>query len=155
MTPEERERMNRLCAQIQVEQDHNKFTQLIAELNSLFETKERRLDRETTRTQMRGHRCFEPSCKSLLSSLISTPLAFESIVWFLRSRFPRSPTIRHGQDRLARWCPASSQSRKVFNSANLASLLSVMAFAPSLSHTLARSEHAATCGRRELSAQPG
>ncbi len=44
MTPEERERMNRLCAQIQVEQDHNKFTQLIAELNSLFETKERRLD---------------------------------------------------------------------------------------------------------------
>ena len=44
MTPEERERMNRLCAQIQVEQDHAKFTQLIAELNTLFEAKEHRLD---------------------------------------------------------------------------------------------------------------
>ena len=44
MTPEERERMNKLCAQIQVEKDHAKFTQLITELNTLFEAKEHRLD---------------------------------------------------------------------------------------------------------------
>ena len=44
MTSEERERMNKLCAQIQVEQDHAKFTKLITALNTLFEAKEHRLD---------------------------------------------------------------------------------------------------------------
>jgi hypothetical protein len=44
MTPEERERMNKLCAAIQVEKDHAKFTELITELNALFEAKEQRLN---------------------------------------------------------------------------------------------------------------
>ena len=44
MTPEERERMNELCAQMQVEQDRWKFGQLLAELNNLLERKENRLE---------------------------------------------------------------------------------------------------------------
>ena len=40
MTPEERERMNSLCKQIQNEKDHEKFTQLVIELNNLLERKE-------------------------------------------------------------------------------------------------------------------
>ena len=43
MTLEERERMNWLCQQIEVEQDHDKFTQLVSELNELLDEKERRL----------------------------------------------------------------------------------------------------------------
>ena len=43
MTPEESERMNELCAQIQVERDPRKFGELIAELNDMLEAKERRL----------------------------------------------------------------------------------------------------------------
>lgn len=42
MTPEERERMNQLCILVQSEQDHNRFTVLVKELNELLETKERR-----------------------------------------------------------------------------------------------------------------
>jgi hypothetical protein len=44
MTPEEREHMNKLCAQIQVERDPRKFTTLIRDLNELLEKKERRLE---------------------------------------------------------------------------------------------------------------
>jgi len=43
MTPEERERMNSLCKQIQSEKDREKFTQLVIELNNLLERKESRL----------------------------------------------------------------------------------------------------------------
>ncbi len=44
MTPEDRERMNELCAQMQVEQDRWKFGQLLAELNNLLERKGHRLE---------------------------------------------------------------------------------------------------------------
>lgn len=43
MTSEEREKMNKLCRQIQEEKDPNKFTELIRELNELLEKKEIRL----------------------------------------------------------------------------------------------------------------
>lgn len=42
MTPEERQRMNQLCAQIQDEKDPSKFSALVEELNELLEKKERR-----------------------------------------------------------------------------------------------------------------
>ena len=42
MTPEERERMNALCLQIQQEKDYNKFEALSHELNDLVARKERR-----------------------------------------------------------------------------------------------------------------
>ena len=41
MPPEERERMNSLCKQIQDEKDHEKFNQLVRELNNLLHRKER------------------------------------------------------------------------------------------------------------------
>jgi len=44
MKPEERERMYELCALIEKEKDHNRFLQLINELNELLERKEHRLD---------------------------------------------------------------------------------------------------------------
>ncbi len=43
MTPEERERMNWLCSEIQKEKDHDKFSKLVLELDELFEKKEQRL----------------------------------------------------------------------------------------------------------------
>jgi hypothetical protein len=43
MKPEERERMNWLCKQIQDERDQNRFGQLIAELNELLAAKESRI----------------------------------------------------------------------------------------------------------------
>lgn len=43
MTPEEREHMLKLVAQIEVEKDHHKFTQLIEELNALLDDKKHRL----------------------------------------------------------------------------------------------------------------
>ena len=43
MTTEEKERMEWLCKQIQVEQDSSKFTKLITELNQLLQRKEHRL----------------------------------------------------------------------------------------------------------------
>ena len=42
MTPEERERMNALCLQIQQEKDYAKFEALSCELNDLVARKERR-----------------------------------------------------------------------------------------------------------------
>ena len=42
MTPDERERMNELVAQIQQEKDHEKFIQLVEELNNLIAKKEHR-----------------------------------------------------------------------------------------------------------------
>jgi hypothetical protein len=44
MTPEEQEHMTKLCQQIEVEQDRQKFLQLIAELNNLLDTKAHRLE---------------------------------------------------------------------------------------------------------------
>jgi hypothetical protein len=44
MTPDERERMNRLCEQIAVERDHEKFVKLVQELNELLDHKEQRLE---------------------------------------------------------------------------------------------------------------
>ena len=43
MKPEERERMNWLCKQIQDERDPNRFGQVIAELNELLAAKEEAL----------------------------------------------------------------------------------------------------------------
>ena len=43
MTPDERERMAILCQRIAVEEDPNKFTELVDELNKLLERKEARL----------------------------------------------------------------------------------------------------------------
>jgi hypothetical protein len=45
MTPEERERMNELCRQIQIEKDPAKFSALVEELNKLLEEKEERLQK--------------------------------------------------------------------------------------------------------------
>jgi hypothetical protein len=46
MTPEERQRMELLCAQIAVEKEHDKFLALVKELNDLLERKEHRLETE-------------------------------------------------------------------------------------------------------------
>lgn len=43
MNPEEREEMNRLCALIQTEKDHQKFARLIAKLMEVVSRKEDRL----------------------------------------------------------------------------------------------------------------
>jgi hypothetical protein len=47
MTQEERDEMNRLCLLIQNEKDHQRFTDLIAQLNDLLDSKKRRLDDES------------------------------------------------------------------------------------------------------------
>jgi hypothetical protein len=44
VTPEEREQMARLVARIQVEKDHEKFIELVRQLNDLCARKERRLE---------------------------------------------------------------------------------------------------------------
>ena len=44
MTPEERERMHALCERIAKEQNHEKFVQLVQELNDLLEHKQERLE---------------------------------------------------------------------------------------------------------------
>lgn len=44
MTPEEKEHMTKLCQQIEVEQDRQKFLQLIAELNDLLDGQAHRLE---------------------------------------------------------------------------------------------------------------
>jgi len=43
MNPEERERMNELCAKIQVERDRDKSIDLLYQLNQLLGRKEQRL----------------------------------------------------------------------------------------------------------------
>ena len=43
MTPDERERMELLCQRIATEQDRDKFTQLVRELNDLLSAKDHRL----------------------------------------------------------------------------------------------------------------
>ena len=50
MTPEERDRMHALCARIEIEKDHDKFTRLVQELNDLLEGKENRLDNSRSDT---------------------------------------------------------------------------------------------------------
>lgn len=47
MTPEERNRLYQLCAQIETETDHRKFLRLMQELNQLLQGKEGRLERTT------------------------------------------------------------------------------------------------------------
>jgi hypothetical protein len=42
MTPEQRERMNQLCKQIQIEQDPNRFSELAQELERLLTPKSSR-----------------------------------------------------------------------------------------------------------------
>jgi hypothetical protein len=42
VTPSERERMNELVLKIQEEKNHERFMQLVAELNTLVEKKEKR-----------------------------------------------------------------------------------------------------------------
>jgi hypothetical protein len=44
MTPAETERMRKLCEQITVEKDQDKFLELVTELNDLLEQKNKRLD---------------------------------------------------------------------------------------------------------------
>lgn len=44
MTPDEKELMNKLCSQIAVEKDRQKFTHLVDELDKLLERKEHRLE---------------------------------------------------------------------------------------------------------------
>jgi hypothetical protein len=44
MTPDERDRMNDLCAQILVEKDPQRFSELVEALNELLELKEVRLE---------------------------------------------------------------------------------------------------------------
>jgi hypothetical protein len=44
MTPDERERMAILCERIAKEQGHDKFTELVKQLDALLGAKERRLD---------------------------------------------------------------------------------------------------------------
>ena len=46
MTPEERERMKSLCNRIQEEKDPKTFSQLVLELDALFEKKEQPLGLE-------------------------------------------------------------------------------------------------------------
>lgn len=50
MTPDERERMNELCRQIQVEKDQRKFAALIEELNELLAKKDERLGKTSGNT---------------------------------------------------------------------------------------------------------
>ena len=51
MTPEEIERIKYFCKRIQEEQDQKKFNELVTELNSLLEAKERRLRPEAYQPQ--------------------------------------------------------------------------------------------------------
>jgi hypothetical protein len=46
MTPEERERMDRICRQIQIEKDPQVFDRLVEELNDLLELKHARIHPE-------------------------------------------------------------------------------------------------------------
>ena len=44
MTPEEKSELDALCQRIQEEHDHDKFTELVTQLNDLLERKEKRLE---------------------------------------------------------------------------------------------------------------
>lgn len=49
VTPEERERMNGLCKQIQEEKDQKAFGELVSALDALLDKKEHRLSSDQTR----------------------------------------------------------------------------------------------------------
>jgi hypothetical protein len=51
MTPDERERMQVLCERIAKEQDHERFVELVQELNNLLDHKEQRLEEPHNQTQ--------------------------------------------------------------------------------------------------------
>lgn len=61
MTPDERERMQLLCEQIAKEEDSEKFTKLVQELNDLLEHKVRRLERPAMRPESKSVRMIEGS----------------------------------------------------------------------------------------------
>jgi hypothetical protein len=46
MDDEQRERMNEICAKLQVEQDQHKFTELLKQLNNLLERKGQYLEQK-------------------------------------------------------------------------------------------------------------
>jgi hypothetical protein len=48
MTPEERERMHILCERIAKEQDQEKFSELVSQLNDLLDNKVQRLEPNST-----------------------------------------------------------------------------------------------------------
>jgi len=50
MTPDEVERMNALCKQIETEKDHKRFSKLISELNELLEGTHHRLGTPSSQT---------------------------------------------------------------------------------------------------------
>lgn len=56
MTPDERERMNRICAEIQEERDYTKFTGLLRQMNELIERKVERRFRQYPRVWCHGAR---------------------------------------------------------------------------------------------------
>jgi hypothetical protein len=51
MTPEERERLNVLCTQIQVEKDYNQYESLLRDLYELVARKERRFPTHATKAK--------------------------------------------------------------------------------------------------------
>lgn len=51
MTPEERDRMSSLCQRIATEQDRDKFTQLVKELNDLLSQKDHRLEEKQNKSK--------------------------------------------------------------------------------------------------------
>jgi hypothetical protein len=51
MTPEERDRMNQLCRQIETEQDPIIFSKLVNELDQLLRTKEQRIEARQQKPQ--------------------------------------------------------------------------------------------------------
>ena len=54
MTPEETERLKALCKMIEVEKDHNKFSELLIELNELIVEKEKRITLHLPKTPPRA-----------------------------------------------------------------------------------------------------
>jgi hypothetical protein len=51
MTPDERERMQRLCEQIATEENRERFTNLVQELNDLLDHKVQRLERPASQPE--------------------------------------------------------------------------------------------------------
>src|SRR5579859_5238208 len=76
MTPEETERLKRLCKRILEEQDQQKFNELVMELNTLLASTERRLQPEQAQTtsQLASSGCV--SLYQLALNLYNPALAF-------------------------------------------------------------------------------
>lgn len=52
VTPDERERMHILCERIAKEQDGEKFSELVSQMNQLFEKKTQRLEARSSKRAM-------------------------------------------------------------------------------------------------------